>query len=356
MPPAAEGCCCRSAPRPHERAGDGVAQESLDAISVRDGYGRSRLPAPLIEHDMSVARLRVFEARARPGREAIAGYPGLSPDDIGPNLEVWSRPPRPHRQRQRERFSTTVDAACSPPGGRQGTGHDRGRRHLGEATTAASPSRASTLTVGAPGEPVCPHRPNGAGKSTTLKGIRGPCPWKPAASFRRAQDQRRPGHEIVGAGICESPGGPSHLPAHDPSRKVLSGVPIQRQGGVADIERVFELFPRLADRITQKAGTMSGGEQQMLADGPGAMAPVAAARRAVDGLRPGVVDLIFEDRDRSASRAPPILLVEQNGRSPRCASPTTPTCSSPAPQARGSGSGRAHGARRRDRERLPGGH
>jgi branched-chain amino acid transport system ATP-binding protein len=82
-----------------------------------------------------------------------------------------------------------------------------------------------------------------------------------------------------------------------------------------DLDRVFDLFPRLQERESQKAGTMSGGEQQMLAIGAGADGhpTAAAARRAVDGPAPILVDRIYEMRARrSTGRGTTILLVEQN--------------------------------------------
>ena len=127
------------------------------------------------------------------------------------------------------------------------------------------------------------------------------------AAARRREDR----HRAVA-------GGPAAVPAHDAcsrtSRWARSSAPTAR-GIKEDIDRVFELFPRLAERRTQKAGTLSGGEQQMCRDRPGAdgAAEAADARRAVDGPR---ADLRRADlRDRSIEineQGTPILLVEQN--------------------------------------------
>ena len=107
-----------------------------------------------------------------------------------------------------------------------------------------------------------------------------------------------------------------------------------RQGRLgADLDRVFELFPRLAERRGQAGGTLSGGEQQMLAIGRALMArpKAAAARRAVDGPGPAARHPDLRDRHRDQrSRARPILLVEQNAQARPCSGPTGPTCSRPA--------------------------
>ena len=127
---------------------------------------------------------------------------------------------------------------------------------------------------------------------------------------------RVPAHEIVGRGIALSPEGRRVFPRMTVRENLDLGAHRRRGAGstAEDLDRVFELFPRLKEREKQKAGTMSGGEQQMLAIGRALMArPQAAdARRAVDGDRPdpGAADLRDDRRDQPQGVA--ILLVEQN--------------------------------------------
>ena len=147
---------------------------------------------------------------------------------------------------------------------------------------------------------------------------------RPAGSRSTARTSPRlPAHEIVGRGIALVPRGPPLLPAHDRAREPRPRRPSPpRDADIGeDLERVFELFPRLKERERQKAGTMSGGEQQMLAIGRALMArPQAAdARRAFDGDRadPRAADL-RDDRARStAGRGDPAGRAERQLRARR---------------------------------------
>jgi branched-chain amino acid transport system ATP-binding protein len=146
---------------------------------------------------------------------------------------------------------------------------------------------------------------NGAGKSTTLRSINGlNHPRNGKIYFQGTDVTSMPPHQIVKRGISQSPEGRKLFPRMTVTENLEMGA-FQRSDRSEikeDMDRVFSLFPRLAERRTQKAGTMSGGEQQMLAIGPRVDGPAEAAppRRAVDGSR---ADLRREDlRDREGDQ------------------------------------------------------
>ena len=124
------------------------------------------------------------------------------------------------------------------------------------------------------------------------------------------------GHEIVAKGICQSPEGRRIFPRMSVSENLDLGAFLRndKDGIAEDRERVLELFPRLAERINQKAGTMSGGEQQMLAVGRALMGKPSLL--LLDdpsmGLAPVLVDMIFETITKIYEQGTTILLVEQN--------------------------------------------
>ncbi len=108
---------------------------------------------------------------------------------------------------------------------------------------------------------------NGAGKSTTLRTISGLLkPKKGEISFGGKRIDGTPGHEIVGLGICHAPEGRRIFARMTVKENLELGAFLRndKEGVAADMDRVLELFPRLKERISQRAGTMSGGEQQML--------------------------------------------------------------------------------------------
>ena len=124
------------------------------------------------------------------------------------------------------------------------------------------------------GEAVTIIGSNGAGKSTTLRSISGLTPARSGKVMFEGQEiTRLPAHQIVDYGIALAPEG-RHCFARMTVRENLDlGAYRRRDGGVEeDLDRVFDLFPRLKERERQKAGTMSGGEQQMLAIGRALMA------------------------------------------------------------------------------------
>jgi branched-chain amino acid transport system ATP-binding protein len=158
---------------------------------------------------------------------------------------------------------------------------------------------------------------NGAGKSTTLRSINGlNHPRKGKIFFQGIDVTSMPPHQIVKRGISQSPEGRKLFPRMSVVENLEMGA-FQRsdRGGIReDMDRVFSLFPRLAERRTQKAGTMSGGEQQMLAIGRALMArpKLLLLDEPSMGLAPIFVEKIFEIVREINQQGTPILLVEQN--------------------------------------------
>ena len=158
---------------------------------------------------------------------------------------------------------------------------------------------------------------NGAGKSTTLRSINGlNHPRKGTISFGGREITHDPPHEIVKLGIAQSPEGRKLFPRMTVTENLEMGA-FQRKDKHAfkdDMERVFELFPRLAERRSQKAGTMSGGEQQMCAIGRALMArpKLLMLDEPSMGLAPIFVERIFETIVEVNKQGTSILLVEQN--------------------------------------------
>jgi branched-chain amino acid transport system ATP-binding protein len=158
---------------------------------------------------------------------------------------------------------------------------------------------------------------NGAGKSTTLRSINGlNHPREGTIQFQGRDITNEAPHEIVKMGISQSPEG----------RRVFSRMSVlenlemgayqrnDRAGIREDRDRVYDLFPRLQERRMQKAGTLSGGEQQMLAIGRALMArpKLLLLDEPSMGLAPIFVDKIFEIIKEINGQGTPILLVEQN--------------------------------------------
>ena len=158
---------------------------------------------------------------------------------------------------------------------------------------------------------------NGAGKSTTLRSINGlNHPRRGTISFQGRDITHDAPHSIVKRGIAQSPEGRKLFPRMSVTENLEMGA-FQRSDRSAireDMERVFTLFPRLAERRTQKAGTMSGGEQQMCAIGRALMArpKLLMLDEPSMGLAPIFVERIFETIVEVNKQGTSILLVEQN--------------------------------------------
>ena len=158
---------------------------------------------------------------------------------------------------------------------------------------------------------------NGAGKSTTLRSINGlNHPRRGRIRFRGKDITYHAPHDIVARGVAQSPEGRKLFPRMTVLENLEMGA-FQRKdkaGLKGDLDRVFTLFPRLAERKTQKAGTMSGGEQQMCAIGRALMAhpTLLLLDEPSMGLAPIFVERIFEIVVEINKQGTPILLVEQN--------------------------------------------
>ncbi|HET9879055.1 MAG TPA: ABC transporter ATP-binding protein [Candidatus Limnocylindria bacterium] len=166
------------------------------------------------------------------------------------------------------------------------------------------------------GEVVTLIGSNGAGKSTTLRTISGVL--KPRTGQVRLDGLRidaLPAHEIVKLGVAQAPEGRRIFSRMSVYENLLMGA-FSRRGEKLDddIARVFDLFPRLLERRTQQAGTMSGGEQQMLAMGRALMArpSILLLDEPSMGLSPILTEQIFDIITEINGQGTTVLLVEQN--------------------------------------------
>jgi branched-chain amino acid transport system ATP-binding protein len=158
---------------------------------------------------------------------------------------------------------------------------------------------------------------NGAGKTTTLRSISGIVPPREGSIYYLGNDiTGMPGHAVAGIGIAHSPEGRRIFPRMTVLENLEMGAFTRKDGAAirADIERVYDMFPRLQERHKQKAGTMSGGEQQMLAMGRALMAQpkLLLLDEPSLGLAPVIVDKIYEIIREINQQGVTILLVEQN--------------------------------------------
>jgi branched-chain amino acid transport system ATP-binding protein len=176
--------------------------------------------------------------------------------------------------------------------------------------------RGVSMTVEA-GEVVTLIGSNGAGKTTTLRSINGILPPREGKIvFRGEEIQGKPAHGMIKKGIAQSPEG----------RKLFSRMTVlenlemgayhrnDRAEIQEDLDRVYDLFPRLKERTKQEAGTMSGGEQQMLAIGRALMSrpKLLLLDEPSMGLAPVLVERIFQTIEEINKQGTTILLVEQN--------------------------------------------
>jgi branched-chain amino acid transport system ATP-binding protein len=166
------------------------------------------------------------------------------------------------------------------------------------------------------GEVVTLIGSNGAGKSTTLRAISGLTPASAGRiDFGGIEITRVPAHEIVAQGIALAPEGRHCFPRMSVRENLDLGAHRRSGSAVAeDLDRVYELFPRLLERERQKAGTMSGGEQQMLAIGRALMARprLLMLDEPSMGIAPILVQRIYETIAQINRDGVTILLVEQN--------------------------------------------
>ncbi len=158
---------------------------------------------------------------------------------------------------------------------------------------------------------------NGAGKSTTLRTIQGINRPRSGSIILEGEElEKLPPHEIALRGVAQSPEGRLIFPQMTVLENLEMGAYARKDksGMPQDLERVFTLFPRLKERIGQKGGTLSGGEQQMLAMGRALMARprILLLDEPSMGLSPILVELIFETIQTINKEGTTILLVEQN--------------------------------------------
>jgi branched-chain amino acid transport system ATP-binding protein len=176
--------------------------------------------------------------------------------------------------------------------------------------------RGISLTV-EEGEVVTLIGSNGAGKTTTLRSIHGILPPREGKIlFDGEEIQGLPAHDMISRGISQSPEGRKIFFRMTVRENLEMGAYNRNDGsGVReDMDRVFELFPRLNERIKQEAGTMSGGEQQMLAIGRALMGrpKLLLLDEPSMGLAPVLVERIFQTIQEINQQGTTILLVEQN--------------------------------------------
>jgi branched-chain amino acid transport system ATP-binding protein len=156
---------------------------------------------------------------------------------------------------------------------------------------------------------------NGAGKSTTLKTISGLLhPRRGTVSLFDRRISNQPAHKVAAMGVAHAPEGRRVFSRMTVRENLDMGAFARGQADPADLDRVFTLFPRLQERLNQKAGTMSGGEQQMLAIGRALMAKptLLLLDEPSMGLAPLMVEAIFGVIKEINSQGITVLLVEQN--------------------------------------------
>lgn len=158
---------------------------------------------------------------------------------------------------------------------------------------------------------------NGAGKTTTLKTISGLRPLTSGRIVFNGQDiSKTPGHKRVLLGIGQSPEGRGVFPGMTVQENLLMGAYTRKDELQGDLDEVYELFPRLNERKTQFGGTMSGGEQQMIAIGRALMTKpkVLLLDEPSMGLAPMLIAQIFDIIREINKRGTTVLLVEQNAQ------------------------------------------
>jgi branched-chain amino acid transport system ATP-binding protein len=169
------------------------------------------------------------------------------------------------------------------------------------------------------GEVVALIGANGAGKTTTMRAISGLLPLKTGSIVFNGEDITRLRADLrVVRGLCQAPEGRGIFPGMTVAENLDMGAYTRRDkaGIAADLDRVFGLFPRLQERRKQAAGTLSGGEQQMLAIGRALMArpKVLLLDEPSMGLAPMLIQQIFSIITEIAQQGTTILVVEQNAQ------------------------------------------
>jgi branched-chain amino acid transport system ATP-binding protein len=166
------------------------------------------------------------------------------------------------------------------------------------------------------GRTVCLIGSNGAGKTSTLKAISALLPYGGTVQFQGTDLAGVPPHQLVQRGLVHCPEGRGVLASLTVAENLDLGAYTRRDHAAvaADLAHVLNLFPRLKERLKQKAGTLSGGEQQMLAMGRALMAKprLLLLDEPSLGLAPQVAELILDTVERICAEGVSVLLVEQN--------------------------------------------
>jgi branched-chain amino acid transport system ATP-binding protein len=178
--------------------------------------------------------------------------------------------------------------------------------------------KGASFRVGA-GEIVTILGSNGAGKTTLLRAVVGLVAAQSGRiHFDDVEIGRRPAHKMIAQGLCLVPEGRQLFPDHSVLENLELGAFHRLRAGQAaevrtDMQEVFELFPRVRDRLSQKAGLLSGGEQQMVAIGRAMLGRprLLMLDEPSLGLAPGIVRLIFQSFAKLKQRGISLLLVEQ---------------------------------------------
>jgi branched-chain amino acid transport system ATP-binding protein len=176
--------------------------------------------------------------------------------------------------------------------------------------------RGVTLDVG-DGEVVCLIGPNGAGKTTTIRAIAGQIPITSGRIAWCGRDiSAVPSANVVGLGIATVPEGRRIFPELTVRENLMIGAYHRRRAfeGEGELDFAFEMFPRLKERATQLGGTLSGGEQQMLAIARALMTKprLLLLDEPSMGLAPILIETVFATIERVARGGMTVLLVEQN--------------------------------------------
>ena len=165
---------------------------------------------------------------------------------------------------------------------------------------------------------VCLIGANGAGKTSTLKALARMIPSSGEIHYRQERLDRLPSHALIGKGLALVPEGRGIFARLTVTENLAMGAYHRddKKAVASDLEHIFTLLPRLKERATQVAGTLSGGEQQMLAIGRALMGrpQLLLLDEPSMGLAPLMVEKVFEVIRSVAAEGVTILLVEQNAR------------------------------------------